>query len=151
MWMEDECHTENKIMQKSQKDTISATFHSCNSCHNKKSMIITKQNSLPAQAPHERYLINKLSPSATLEIALMQSNFPQFFTHLDLNKLQNFKFYTPNRQKWEEKLLNQLFYKISESSMSCCISTRNIMAGGSHFNRYRWYQTNNLNLNFMFT
>jgi len=55
---------ENKITQKGKEDMKkhTVTCHSCNSRHNKKPMIITKQNSLPAQAPHERYLVNNLSP-----------------------------------------------------------------------------------------
>jgi len=54
---------ENKITHKGKEDMKkhTVTCHSCNSRHNKKPMIITKQNSLPAQAPHERYLVNNLS------------------------------------------------------------------------------------------
>lgn len=43
------------------------TCHTCNRRHNKKSIIIMKQKSFPAQAPHVRYLQNEVSCHQILE------------------------------------------------------------------------------------
>lgn len=44
------------------------TCHSSNRCHNKKPTIITKQKSLPAHDPHERYLKRKLDFISNLDM-----------------------------------------------------------------------------------
>lgn len=69
--MGDEYSMQRKIMKQGKecmKKHMLLTCHNCSNRNNKKSITTTKQNSLPAQAPHERYLVNKLRPSTTTEI-----------------------------------------------------------------------------------